>query len=110
MHLFLLLSLLLTYFVVRMTIPARLAELGRALTPPLLLNGLLFAAATALHFSIAGLAQRMPFAYLAAMGLLGGAVYAAAFFLLPIPELRGEAERWRNLGLAALQKVGLARK
>jgi O-antigen/teichoic acid export membrane protein len=105
-----LLSLVLTYGVVRMTIPTTLAELARAVAPAAILVGLTFIAAALLHFAIAGLALSAPFLYLAMMGSVGGAVYAAAFLLLPIPALRGEGDRWRRQVAILLEKVGLRRR
>jgi O-antigen/teichoic acid export membrane protein len=105
-----LLSLALTYSVVRGTVPTRFAELVNAVAPAVLLNVPLAAAAAATHFAVADLATRAPFLYLATMALVGGAVYAALFFLLPIPALRGEAERWRSHGAAALSWLGLGRR
>jgi O-antigen/teichoic acid export membrane protein len=100
-----LLSLSLTWIVVRGTIPATLAELAGGVAPAAILNGLTFVAAAALHFAIADLAAGSPFLYLATMGSVGGAVYAAAFFLLPIPALRGEVERWRGKVQFLIDKV-----
>jgi len=99
------LSLVLTYLFVRAAIPTRLAELGRAVAPALILSGVLFAALAVLDWNIAQLKARSPFAYLAAMGIVGGAVYAAAFLLLPIPALRTEGDRWRGHIMAVRDRV-----
>ncbi len=95
----------LLYGAVARTIPVRVADLGRAVAPAAGLNALLFCALWVLHVVIADLRGAAPFVYLALMGAVGGAVYAAAFLLLPLEALKSEAARWRER-VALLRRLG----
>jgi len=99
------LSFALLYAFAYRTISTRLSELGQALAPALILSALLWISLAALHWFIAELAQRTPFAYLAAMGAVGGAVYGGAFLFLPMKTLEGEVARWRARLSAARRKA-----
>jgi O-antigen/teichoic acid export membrane protein len=99
------LSFVLMYAFAYRTISTRLSELGQALAPALILSALLCLALAALHWFIADLAQRSPFAYLALVGAVGGAVYGGAFLFLPMRALEGEAARWRARLSAAGRKA-----
>ena len=100
----------LMYGFVYQVIPTRLSELGRAVAPALILNGLLLIVLGGLHYIVADLRTSAPFFYLAAMGTGGGAAYAAAFLVLPIPGLQTEAARWRARVSEVLARLGLRAK
>jgi hypothetical protein len=91
-------------------LPTRIADLGRALAPALLLNALLVVALAAVHYLAAPWRQPNPFAYLAVMGMAGAAVYVPTFLFLPIKALESESARWRGIAAAALSRVGLGRR
>ena len=103
------LNFILLYIVVCKTIAARVSDLARAVAPALMLNGLLFIVLAALHFQIATLRASLPFAYLAAMGGVGGVVYVCAFMLLPIQALETEVARWRARASRFLAVIRLHR-
>jgi len=104
------LNFVLLYVQVTRTIPTRISELIRAVTPAVILNGLLAAFLAVLDFEIAHLATAAPIYYLVAMGIGGGTVYACAFLFLPIPALESEAARWRQRGLGVMRMVGIGRR
>jgi O-antigen/teichoic acid export membrane protein len=99
-------NFVLLYWAVARTIPARLSDLARAVAPAMLLNAVLCAALAPLHLAIADLRDSAAFVYLSAMAAVGGAVYAAAFMLLPIKALETEVARWRGRASAALRLPG----
>jgi O-antigen/teichoic acid export membrane protein len=96
----------LMYGFVYQAIPTRLSDLGRAVAPALILNGLLVIVLGGLHYIVADLRTSAPFFYLAAMGTGGGAAYTAAFLFLPIPGLETEAARWRARTSQVLARLG----
>lgn len=83
------------YWLASRALEARPAKLLAALSGPLLIAALM-ALTLALADSLqpAGLSgSGLP--YLVYMGSIGGAVYAALFFMLPIAEIRSESARWK---------------
>lgn len=75
----------------------KLRQIGRALQPALLLNLLLLVTLFATHeYMLAPLKETIPAAYLLAMSVAGGSVYAVSFLYLPIRQLETEAQRWKN--------------
>lgn len=103
-------TFVLMYGLVLRVIPTRLADLGRAMVPALLLNALLVAALAAVHYVCARWRDSAPLLYLAAMGTAGAAVYVPAFLFLPIKALETESARWRGIALSVLARVGLRRR
>jgi O-antigen/teichoic acid export membrane protein len=95
----------LMYSLVVRAIPTRLADLGRALAPALVLNALLAAVLAAVHYLAAPLRTTSPLLYLCAMGAAGGMTYGCAFLFLPIEALQSEAARWRGLVSASLGRL-----
>lgn len=83
------------YWLASRALEARPAKLLSALSGPLLIATLM-----ALALVLADSLQPVElsgsgFMYLAYMGSIGGAVYAALFFMLPIAEIRSESARWK---------------
>ena len=70
----------------------------QALTPALVLNGVLI---VALALGVVGLRElapeASPFVEVAVMVTLGGLTYAICFLYLPLSRLEGESERWKRL-------------
>lgn len=64
---------------------------------------MLFALLALADTLLAAYRNTVPLAYLALMALIGTVLYAAMFLFLPIPALRGEAERWRRQAARALR-------
>lgn len=96
------------YWFVRHTLPTRASDLVRAAAPGLTLSALLGLFLFLLDWKIGDWRQTMPALYLIAMGLSGGALYAALFLFLPIKALEAEAGRWRRQlgnGWSTLRKV-----
>jgi len=92
------------YTGVRMTVVAasliklRLGQVLRALQPALALSGIVLAVFVgAAALDLRGLLGGHEALYLAAMTVAGAGAYAAAFLLVPFPELATEAGRWRRL-------------
>jgi O-antigen/teichoic acid export membrane protein len=84
------------YILVYRTIPTRLMDLIKAISPGLLLNSLLFLV-LALTDSLTGdLISTSPALYLLFMVVPGSLVYMAAFLLLPITALQSESDRWQQ--------------
>jgi O-antigen/teichoic acid export membrane protein len=84
------------YVLVCRTIPTRIADLARAVSPGLLLNIFLFLL-LALIDSVTGELKNTDRAiYVLIMVIPGSLVYLAAFLLLPILALKSEATRWRQ--------------
>jgi O-antigen/teichoic acid export membrane protein len=90
------LSVTCLYVLAHRTAKARLHDLVKAISPALVLNGLLAAALAILHTMIAEFRVVAPALYLAAMATFGGLVYATAFLFLPLEALRTEADRWKK--------------
>lgn len=78
------------------TLRTRARDLLPAILPGLALNVMLFALLALADTLLAAYRNTVPLAYLALMALIGTVLYAAMFLFLPIPALRGEAERWRR--------------
>ena len=94
------------YMLVYRTIPTRLADLFRALSPGLLLNGLLFMVLAIIDSATGELIGTDPAYYILIMTIPATLVYLAGFLFLPIPRLESEADRWRqkiNEGLRFLK-------
>lgn len=74
-----------------------LRELLKTIMPAGMLNVILIAALALIETALpAGLGSNRPLVYTLIMGTCGGAIYAASFLYLPIPQLSAEAERWRT--------------
>ncbi|MBN8441179.1 MAG: lipopolysaccharide biosynthesis protein [Thauera sp.] len=83
------------YWLASRALEARPAKLLAALSGPLLITALM-----ALALVLADSMQPIDVSgngllYLVYMGSIGGAVYAALFFMLPIAEIRSESARWK---------------
>ncbi len=85
------------------TLRTRARDLLPAILPGLALNVMLFALLALADTLLAAYRNTVPLAYLALMALIGTVLYAAMFLFLPIPALRGEAERWRRQAARALR-------
>ena len=97
------------YILAYRTIPTRLTDLIRAITPGLKLNSMLFLVLTLTDYLTGDLRTTGPALYLLLMVIPGSLVYLAAFLLLPIPALGSEVDRWHrkiNEGLRLIQKAG----
>ena len=95
------------YILVYRTIPTRVADLVRSLTPGLLLNAMLFLVLAIIDSVTGDLRKTDPAIYVLLMVIPGSLVYLAAFLLFPIPALKSEATRWRqkiNGGLTFVYK------
>jgi teichuronic acid exporter len=93
------------YTLVYRTIPTRIMELVRAITPGLKLNSLLFLV-LALTDSLTGeLRKTDPALYILLMVIPGLLAYMGAFLLLPIPALQSESVRWRQKIIVGLSFV-----
>jgi len=79
------------------TIPTRITDLIRAITPGLKLNSLLFLVLTLADYLSGDLRTTGPALYLLLMVIPGSLVYLAAFLLLPIPALKSEKARWHKI-------------
>lgn len=80
-------------------------ELAAAVLGPLLLNVLMAAALSVAQTYQPALASESQIVYLLYMGATGAGLYLALFFLLPIPSLRSEAERWKGQLLHSRARV-----
>jgi hypothetical protein len=86
------------YYLATRCFPCRLIDLGRALAPGLILNGILILALVTVHSLLpANFSLTHPGAYLGASILAGGIAYGSAFLFLPLSSLAAEAERWRKM-------------
>lgn len=85
-----------TYYLAYRTIPTRIMDLLKAITPGLILNTLLFGFLAAVHFVFSALKETAPAVYLVLMAISGAAFYGTIFLLIPIPSICDEAERWRQ--------------
>ena len=92
------------YTLVYRILPTRLSDLGRALQPGLILNGLLLVALLVVDRLFGTIAETNPALYMLLMGGIGAPVYIAAFFLLPIPTLASETSRWSQLLAGGLER------
>ena len=96
------------YILVYRTIPTRVADLLRSLTPGLLLNVLLFLVLAIIDSATGDLSKTDPAFYVLLIVIPGSLAYVAAFLLLPIPALGSEADRWRQKisgGLSFIYKL-----
>ena len=95
------------YILVYRTIPTRLSDLIKAVTPGLVLNSILYLVLVIVDYLAHELKMTNTGAYILVMTIPGLVAYAAAFFLIPIPSLKTEVVRWRqkiNGGLALVHK------
>ncbi len=93
------------YALVPRMLSTRLVDLLRALGPGLALGTLMFAVLALTHTALGHLQAGTAAIYLIVMVLAGGACYAAAFLLIPIPALQTEAARWRERLAAGLSRL-----
>jgi len=93
------------YYLVYRTIPTRLADLLKAVTPGLVLNSLLFGFLAGVHFALSGLKGTAPATYLMLMAISGAMFYGTIFLLIPLPQIRDEADRWRQKLARRLNRV-----
>jgi O-antigen/teichoic acid export membrane protein len=84
------------YILVYRTIPTRVADLARSLTPGLLLNAMLFLVLAIIDSATGDLRKTDPAIYVLLIVIPGSLVYLAAFLLFPILALKSEATRWRQ--------------
>lgn len=84
------------YILAYRSIPTRVMDLIRAVTPGLMLNSLLFLVLALTDAMTGDLRSTSPALYLLYMIVPGSLVYLAAFLLLPIPALRTESARWQE--------------
>jgi O-antigen/teichoic acid export membrane protein len=84
------------YWLVYKTLPTRAGDLLRAVTPGLILSGLLFAVLALTDAALGSLRTGSPFLYLMTMSGIGGLSYTAAFLYIPFPALKSESSRWRQ--------------
>lgn len=84
------------YILAYRTIPTRLMDLVRAITPGLKLNGLLLLTLALTNFLTGDYITTNPALYLVLMVVPGSLVYLTAFLLLPILALQSESARWRQ--------------
>lgn len=84
------------YFIAYRTIPTRIMDLFRALSPGLLLNTVLMLILFLVNSLIFTIKASNPASYLLVMAITGPLAYIAAFFLIPIPSLKTEVSRWRQ--------------
>jgi O-antigen/teichoic acid export membrane protein len=94
------------YMLAHRTVRASARDMTRAVSPAIVLNGLLAATLGVLHFALADLRTNAPAAYLLVMAACGGLVYAMAFLFLPLEALRSEADRWKRLITSTLKRAG----
>jgi teichuronic acid exporter len=98
-----------SYAIVYRTIHTRLRDLLNAIAPALVLNTFLFLVLAFAHWGSGLRPAEHPAAYLLAMTTVGGVAYALALLYFPIPALRSEAERWKQLISGALSNVRVRR-
>lgn len=84
------------YVLVRQLIPVRIADLGRAIAPVLLLDLILLAVLATAQELLVTLASPSPLLYLIVMVAAGGLAYVMAFLFIPIRALQAESSRWRG--------------
>jgi hypothetical protein len=93
------------YVLVHRTISTRVAHLFIAAKPALMLNALLFAILAIAHLLLTPTKADLPWAYVLTMAFTGFVTYTCAFLFLPIPALKGEADRWRQQLVAGFRSV-----
>jgi O-antigen/teichoic acid export membrane protein len=86
-----------SYTIVYRTIRTRLRDLLNAAAPALVLNTFLFLVLALAHWGSGLHPTEHPAAYLLVMAAIGGMTYALALLFFPIPALRSEADRWKQL-------------
>jgi teichuronic acid exporter len=85
------------YGLVLRTIDTRVVDLCRATVPGLLLGALLFGFLALVDHALGDWQRLRPAIYLVTMAALGCVFAVAAFLWLPLPALRTESARWREL-------------
>lgn len=98
------------YYLTYNTIPMRLNDLLVAIRPALILNAILVAALTVVHWLAGDLRSSAPIAYVVAMSGIGAAVYGGAFLFLPIRALDAEVGRWKSIATAVMNRLPLRRR
>lgn len=83
------------YFIVYRTIPTRVSDLAKAISPGLLINSMLYLVLAFTDYLTGTLIVSSPALYLVLMIIIGAGFYAGCFFFLPIPTLKTEVARWR---------------
>ncbi len=94
-----------SYTIVYRTIRTRIGDLLNAAVPALILNTLLFLVLALAHWGSSLHPAEHPAAYLLVMAAIGGMTYALALLYLPMPALRSEAERWKQLIASVIGSV-----
>jgi teichuronic acid exporter len=87
------------------TIRTTVADLGRAISPPLALNVALFGVLATVHGLAVDLRSTRPALYLCTMVAVGFLAYAGMFLLVPLAGLQTEAARWRQAAHRAISTV-----
>jgi O-antigen/teichoic acid export membrane protein len=93
------------YVLVYRTLPTRVSDLFKAISPGVLLNLFLFLVLALIDSATGELRKSDPALYLLVMVIPGSMVYLAAFLLIPIPALRPEVARWHQLISGGLGRV-----
>lgn len=83
------------FWLARLSLKARWADLARAFTPAALLNAILMAALWLADALAPPQLRAAGGLYVLFMGGFGGVVYVLCFLYLPIPSLAAEAARWK---------------
>jgi teichuronic acid exporter len=91
------------YGLVLKALPTRPGDLARAVAPGIVLGALMFAALALIDQALGDWNQTRPGTYLVVMSVLGGGFAVSAFLLLPLPALRTESMRWRELAARTLK-------
>ncbi len=84
------------YILVYKTIPTRITDLLKAVTPGVLLNVLLFGVLAITDSLFHGLKPTDPSLYLLVMVFSGSFVYLMLFLFVPVAALESEVTRWRS--------------
>jgi O-antigen/teichoic acid export membrane protein len=83
------------FWLAKLSLKARWADLGRAFMPAALLNAILLATLWLADQLIPAQAQAVDALYILLLAGAGAAVYAVCFLYLPIPALAAETSRWK---------------
>jgi O-antigen/teichoic acid export membrane protein len=84
------------FMLVRQAVLATFAELLHAITPGVILNGMLFVFLGLIDQALGAWRHDMPALYLFAMVLAGMSFYVPAFLFLPLSQIKSESELWRT--------------
>jgi O-antigen/teichoic acid export membrane protein len=84
------------FILVRQAVAATFAELLHAITPGVILNGMLFVFLGLIDQALSAWQHDMPALYLFAMVLAGMMFYVPAFLFLPMSQIKSESELWRT--------------